>query len=396
MSNLRSKFLIFTIIFFMAGLLLFPANCPAQVPDTQSAGNVVRIMDTPAEYSGWTGADQSVFSAREIRIGFFMPREGNRSVIDAADLAIDDLNRSGGYNGLPFRLVNRWAVNPWSAGSKEMIRLVYQDSVCAVIGSIDGTATHIAEQVVTKARVTLIAPLSADPTLNYINIPWMFRLPPDNNIQARLIVEQGIKEQGIKKVGLITSNDHDGKIFAEDMLDVLAGNQVNPQFHLEIPPLTADPEKIVQRIKEYRVEGLIISLSVNDIKLVLPELDRQCPAMSVFMPWLPQLPEEDIANHSNLAVYCIEPFIQDTSDILIEFTKRFRERYGYQPQAAALYTYDAITMTGMAVRISGPNRARIRENIAGLSGYSGVSGKIEWDNGGGNRTVPVLRRKGTK
>ena len=113
---------------------------------------------------------------------------------NAADLAIQEINSSGGYKGLPYKLVKRWSQDPWGAGSKEMIKLIYEDSVWAVIGSQNGENSHIAEQIVTKSFLPLISPLSADPTLNYIGIPWIFRLTPDFKSQAKLIINDGIKK----------------------------------------------------------------------------------------------------------------------------------------------------------------------------------------------------------
>ena len=392
MISILSKSMIFRIALILAGLLTFPPETRSQISGTQSDERAVRILDTRADFSGWQADDGSGLPENEIRIGFFMPQNVNRSVADAADMAIHDLNTSGGYNGLPFRLISRWAVNPWSAGSREMIRLIYQDSVCVIIGSVDGTATHIAEQIVTKARVTLIAPLSSDPTLNYINIPWMFRLPPDNNVQSQVIVGQGIKAHDLSRIGLITSNDHDGKVFTEDMLDILAQNDLNPKFHFEIPPLTADPEEIAERIREYRTDGLIISLSAPDLKRFLPVIGRQYPGISVFIPWIPQLEPMEIADQINIPTYYIDPVNPAATQFSKDFADRFEARYGYAPSTSAAYTYDAVNLAGMAVKNAGPNRARIRESVAGISGYIGVSGKIDWDNGGGNQTVPVFHR----
>jgi len=42
-------------------------------------------------------------------------------------------------------------------------------------------------------------------------------------------------------------------------------------------------------------------------------------------------------------------------------------------------------------KICGLNRARIRDTIFDFCNYEGVTGKISWDNGGGNLVQPVLR-----
>jgi ABC-type branched-subunit amino acid transport system substrate-binding protein len=149
----------------------------------------VSILDKKSDYHG-PEREEPEPVVEEVRIGFFAPHEaGNlpgQSLWRGAMAAIEEANANEGYHGKPFRLVCRWADNPWGAGSREMTRLVYEDKVWAVIGSIDGAGTHIAEQVATKARITLVSPLSGDPSLTHTAVPWMFRLPPDDSAGASL------------------------------------------------------------------------------------------------------------------------------------------------------------------------------------------------------------------
>ncbi len=97
---------------------------------------------------------------------------------NAACLAVEQANRAGGYNGLPFRLVAGWSDNPWGSGVTEVARMAYVHKVWAIIGGIDGPSTHLAEQVVAKARLTLLSSASTDKTVNLANVPWMFSCLP--------------------------------------------------------------------------------------------------------------------------------------------------------------------------------------------------------------------------
>jgi ABC-type branched-subunit amino acid transport system substrate-binding protein len=150
--------------------------------------DIPTVFDTPVSF---TGKSDSTVHLKNIRIGVFAPTDSVNplaaAISNAAALAVGQINSAGGCNGLPFEIITRWADDPWGGGSKKMIKLVYEDSVLAVIGSVDSEATHVAEQIVTKAWLPLISPVSADPTLNYIRIPWMFRLPPNDEEQAKVI-----------------------------------------------------------------------------------------------------------------------------------------------------------------------------------------------------------------
>ena len=109
----------------------------------------------------------------------------------AACLAIEEANQAGGYEGLPFRLVPGWSGNPWGSGITAVTRMVYSQKVWAVIGGIDGPSTHLAEQVVAKARLPLLSPGSTDKTVNLANVPWMFSCVPDDHLLAPVLVSWG-------------------------------------------------------------------------------------------------------------------------------------------------------------------------------------------------------------
>lgn len=353
------------------------------------------VLDLPVEFSGWKGNSQNAKLIDEIRIGLFLPADSldksSQQLIKAANLAIEEINVSGGYNGIPYRLINRWSSDPWGAGSKEMIKLVYRDSVWAVIGSIDGDVTHIAEQIATKAWLPLLSPISADPTLTYIRIPWIFRLPPDYKAQSEVIVNEGIKSGRMENIGLITENSHDGRIFVEELNDVLSNNNISPTFHFEVSKSDLDIQSIVQRTISFNPRSIIICLSNDNIAKLLSELGANKQQMDVSIPWIPGLDCTILAQYYKGDIYLVEPFLRSPNPAYEEFASRYYKRYGSKPTFGAAYTYDAVHILTSALLKSGLNRARLRDVIGGMKEIQGVTGKITWDNGGGNLARPVLR-----
>jgi ABC-type branched-subunit amino acid transport system substrate-binding protein len=64
------------------------------------------------------------------------------------------------------------------------------------------------------------------------------------------------------------------------------------------------------------------------------------------------------------------------------FGERYRERTGALPIPAAARAYDAVRILAASLRRSGPNRARLRDALAALSGYHGASGVVAFDHAG--------------
>jgi len=378
-------------------VLLFVA-CNAAGPTTQSPEPedrpVPTVLDTPVDFSGSRGPTTDPTQLDEIRIGLFAPTDNDDPVgvpmYRAAQLAIERINANGGFRHVPFRIVTRWDNDPWRGGSKQMIKLVYEDSVWAVIGSVDGTATHIAEQVITKAWLPLLSPVSADPTLTYIRIPWMFRLPPDDHAQSETIARGGLRELALRKVGLITATDHDGRIFAEDMIDQMQAAEVPPVFHFQVSLATIDFDEIVSRAQSFDPDGIVLRLPPVATLTLLDRLRDAGVAVPLLLPWIPGLRRQDLHGRYDGQVLCVEPFPDLNSPSYVRFAAAYRDRYGEEPTPSAAYTYDAVNLIVRSLEESGLNRPKLRDVVSGSSGYTGVTGTVRWDNAGGNEARPVL------
>jgi ABC-type branched-subunit amino acid transport system substrate-binding protein len=71
------------------------------------------------------------------------------------------------------------------------------------------------------------------------------------------------------------------------------------------------------------------------------------------------------------------------------FAAAYRRRFGEEPTPLAALSYDSVALTLAAISRAGPNRARIRDELATMT-YDGVSGTIRFDQLGGNPAAPVL------
>ncbi len=364
-------------------------------PQTGQTENPPSVLDTPADFSGWRGTTLDPGQLEEIRIGLFAPDDPDDPVggpmLNAAMLAIDEANAAGGFQGIPFRLVKRWAYDPWGAGSKEVINLVYHDSVWAVIGSLNGDATHVAEQILTKAWVPLLAPVSSDPSLTYIRIPWMFRLPPNDEKQAEIIVQESAQILALDKVGLITSTNHDSRTFAAEALTKMQSEQTPPAFHFQLSLPNVDFNDVVQRVASFDPEGVIARLPLAATLDLLDYFQNSEFDIPVFIPWIPGLSEEDFIKRYDGNIYYVQPFSGTGNPTYAAFAQTYQQRYRTSPTPGAAYTYDAVNLVIQSLKKSGLNRPDLRDAVANIGDFQGVSGKISWDNSGSNQADPVLR-----
>jgi branched-chain amino acid transport system substrate-binding protein len=124
--------------------------------------------DAAPVYNGPPVADAP---AGPLLIGLFGP--------DADKLAARLQPRDGRYSliGIPSDV-------PWGKASTDLVQAIYDHHALALIAT-DRNSSHLAEQLAVKAFVPVVA-ISADHSLTSVNIPWLFRLPPETNVEAAL------------------------------------------------------------------------------------------------------------------------------------------------------------------------------------------------------------------
>jgi ABC-type branched-subunit amino acid transport system substrate-binding protein len=360
----------------------------------------VSILDKKSDYHG-PEREEPEPVVEEVRIGFFAPHEaGNlpgQSLWRGAMAAIEEANANEGYHGKPFRLVCRWADNPWGAGSREMTRLVYEDKVWAVIGSIDGAGTHIAEQVATKARITLVSPLSGDPSLTHTAVPWMFRLPPDDSAVAEALVRLAVEKMGHRRIVVLSSTDHDGRRGGAEISRALRRRSIAPVLHMSLDANQTDFTQHLSRIASMPADAIFLWGPRDPSVRFLLAMREQSVNRPVFGPIAFSLPSflQRAKGAAEGLTTCRLVWAPNDSR-WAKFAEEYRSRFGENPTDDAALGYDAASMLIEAIGKAGLNRARIRDSVAEMSGFIGLAGKVRWDNGGGNivSPLPVVFRGG--
>jgi ABC-type branched-subunit amino acid transport system substrate-binding protein len=301
----------------------------------------------------------------------------------AAQLAIDKANRQGGYRGLPFRLVPIWSQNQWGSGIAELARSIYTDNLWAIIGSVDGPSTHLAEQLVVKARLTLINPISSDKTVNLANVPWMFSCLPGEHLQVPVLAE-GIAEAGCRdRVTLVSGTDHDSRVFARELMNHLPGTGLRLGHHFDLDSRQDHYSVLVDQILDADSQVVIVLAGPSESALVVKQLRSNGYKGRIFGG--PQMGRADFLREAGWAALGV------TFPKLVSIPDQDLVGRKFEQESAALsdyrgfQTYDAITLLTDAIKKAGLNRARIRDAVRDLSPWQGISGTIVWDALGQNK-----------
>lgn len=342
--------------------------------------------------SGFYGPGREVpdpVGLKTVRIGVLGPAKDAEGLQmrTGVRIALEEMNRKGGYKGIPYEMMFRPDDGPWGMAAKQVVDLAYEDNVWAIIGGLDGQRTHIAELVVSKAWVPVVTPTASDISIDYANVPWVFRCAPADTREAELLLDF-VQKRGHKHVVALTEAQRDGETGFKRLQEAAGRKNIQMDAHWQFP--TSSPEAVVPRLMEIDPpDDLIIWGSPGPSITLL----RAIRAAGIKIPVLgpSALAIVDPADSSWIGELVVAaPFdLSRENATAREFSARFKDLTGTHPTPIALLSYDAALLVTKTVALAGLNRMRIRDELARMS-YDGLAGKTQFNSLRGNIREPVI------
>jgi len=367
-------------------LAVLTAFSSAAEPPRPQPFSILRERQT--EYVGPGRDEPSPEDVSEVLIGYFGPGDPEHAqhgdLWRAAMCAVAAANRNGGYRGVPFRLVAAWSDDPWGGGVKQLTRLVFEERVWAVVGGVDGSTTHLAEQIVVKSRLPLISPVSTDKSVNLANIPWMFSLAPGDHLLAPLLADEIVARAGARDFVLITADDHDSRVLSAELRTALARRHAVPRFQHTCRQADPYSAELIAEVLKSPPAAVVVVADAADSARLIRALRSQHYEGRVFGG--PALGRHSFLQAAGPAAErAVFPLLYTASD---GPSAAPAETIAFD--YAAAHTFDAVSLTIEAIRRAGLNRARIHDALRALDGWSGLTGPVHWDKLGSNTRVPRL------
>ena len=331
--------------------------------------------------------DPDLKDLSEVRIGFIGPLHdhpdqalGNR-MLKGATLAIDEANAGGGYGGKPFKLMLHNDSAIWGAASNEIVKMVYDEKVWAMFGSISSDTTHIALRVTLKAETPLINSASTDPTIPETIIPWYFTDLQDDRLQGYTLARHIYTELGLKRVALLRVNDRYGRFGVLKFRD--ASRRLGHPVVIEqkFMPGDTDFRRQLQVIEDSRVDAIVLWTDMVPAAMILQQMQELGMKQRVFGSHR-TIGDELIklagpAAEGFEAVFPYDP--NRTDPRWQEFNARYEARFHEKPDHFAALAYDAMQILLDAICRAGLNKGRIRDALTGTETYKGVTGDMVFD-----------------
>lgn len=361
----------------------------------------------PVEFYGAGREKLPPVDLKEVRIGFLGPLEGSplvplgKQMLNGANLAIEEANKKGGYQNIPFKLMIHNDVGLWGAAANEIIKMD-DENVWAWLGSIDDIVSHVALRATLKTETMMVNTGDPDPTLTETSIPWVIRVISDDRQSGYALASYIFEKMNHERVAVIRTNTRYGRVGVMEY----SGVAVRLGHPMMIEERFNDGETNfkmqLERIKKVSPDAILIWGNAKESALVLKQIRELGMEQPVYASDRVVSSEFlRIAGPDAEGIVSTSPYNPLADNVkLKEFQTNYLKRFDLEPDVFAAHAYDGMNLIIEAIHKVGLNRVLIRDVLTDLrtfQGYQGVTGEIildkTWNDVGGIWMVKIENGK---
>ena len=341
-------------------------------------------------------------AADTIKIGFNIPLTGDIPKVgemskEAGEMLKADINGAGGLEvgGKKYMLEFVYEDNEAKAESAvtTALKLIEKDEVLAMIGPNSSKQAVPAGQVANDNETVMITPWSTNPATT-LDRPWVFRAAFLDPFQGPVAVNYAVKTFSAKTAAVLYDLENDyskglAEIFkAEFEKKMGMGTVLAFESHgTKDQDFSAQLTKIIATKPDF----IFIPDNYNQVALIVPQA-RKLGYKGDFMgsdSWgsaeLMTLCGDDCKGLSFSTHYAAAGATGATK----EFIDRFTAKYGAVPDDVAALTWDATRVVLQGIQNAGSlsgklkrDRKAVREGIAAISSFAGITGNMKFNEQG--------------
>jgi branched-chain amino acid transport system substrate-binding protein len=346
--------------------------------------------------------------ANVIKIGLVVPLTGDvktfgESVKNAVMLAVEEANEKGGVINKKIKVVMADDKNDPTESSNAGSKLINQDRVKAIIGSVSSKCSIPLSEICQDASVVMITPTSTNPKVTVDEYgkrkDYVFRGCFIDPFQGAVAAKFALENLKAKKAAILfdVGNDY-VKGLAEffHASFIKGGGKIN--IYESYAKDDVDFSALLTKAKVDNPDVLFIPDYYNKVGLIAKQA-RQLGIKAQFLGgdgW----DSEDMVKIAGDAIeggYFTNHYSpEDPRPEVQEWVSKYQAKYGGKPDALGTLGYDATLLLLEAIRLAGTDKPEmVRDAMAKIKDFKCVSGNISFDKDGNPmKSAVVLEYKG--
>ena len=339
-----------------------------------------------------------------------MPGVGASSK-NAAQLAVNEQNSAGGISigGKPYQI--ELVVEDNASKAEQSVaavnKLITQDNVLAIVGPNASLGAIPAAEIAEYNKTLLITPWSTNPKTTLDTTTgkpkdYVFRACYTDPFEGRVLARFVLEKLKAKKVAVLYDVASEAPKSQADLFrltfEELGGKTVAFETYT-----TGDRDFSAQltKIKSANPDVIFLPAYYNDVGLIAQQAHRagiKQPLVGSDAWSSPELIK--LSNGTVEGDYFANHYASDiATPTAKKFIDAYTKQYGNIPDDVAALTYDSMGLLFEAIKKSPTlDRKVVRDSLATLANYPGVTGNIQFTAGSGDpvKSAVIMQIKGDK
>lgn len=334
--------------------------------------------------TGNSGSASGTEIGKTLKIGFNFEETGDVASYGtaeqkAAKLAVDEINKAGGVDGKQIEVTDKDNKSELSEASTVSTNLVTQAKVNAIVGPATSGGTGAAITNAAKASVPLITPSGTQDDLTK-GQDYLFRATFIDSFQGKILSKYVTDNLKAKKVVLYYDNSSDyakgiAKAFQEEYKGEIVATET-------FASKDTDFQAALTKFKGKDFDALVVPGYYTEAGKIV----NQARGMGIDKPIVGGdgfNSEEFISQATPAAatnVYYVSGYSTsgDMTAKAKKFLEAYKAKYNEEPSMFSALAYDSVYMVAEASK-GAKNSVDIKENLAKLKDFEGVTGSITMD-----------------
>jgi len=302
------------------------------------------------------------------------------------EMMVEKINASGGIDGHMLEAMIYDSEGDPAKAVSAVNKLIHKDKVLAIIGPSTTPTTLAIVNFVERAQVPLISCAAGVKITSPVK-PWVFKTA-QSDLLAVAAVYQHIKAAGIKKIGIITVANSFGESGKNQLL-----NQAK-DFGLEVVQAESfgakdtDTTAQLTKIKSAAPQAIVcwgtnpgpavVAKNVKQLKIDIPLYQSHGVASPKFIELAGDAAEGIILPTGKILVTGLLDGSDVQKKILESYQADYSAKYKGNVSGFGGYAYDAVNILANALKGTGGDKGKIRDNLEATQNHIGATGEFNF------------------
>ncbi len=359
------------------------------------AAGAILVQGFPADVRAQSAGEQ-------IKFGFFGPLTGRfgangQRFKEAIELYVEQTNASGGLGGRKLVVTQDDDRGDPLQSTAIAQKLVADDTIVAAIGSFTSGASIAAGNIFAAAKMPQVSPSSSHPDFTKIS-SYQFRIPNTQDTMSLMYAKMMKDNLPTGRVAVIYYQDDWGIYVGKATKAALeAGGSEVPIYESMLPD-ARDFRPFISKLRQAKVDSIFLASHYGPSAIFLQQLRQAGLQQPVGGPETLYSPEL-----VNLAGKAADDIITTTyffpgDPTKAAFVEAYKKKYDREPDLWAAYAWDAVAIATEGARTlvkdgKPVTRQALRDAIAALPPFSGLTGVTKFVDGTPNKELTLLQIK---